>query len=45
MFYTGSVFVDWQGGWFVGALKLRHLKMIELDEFGKQFAEIRLLKS
>ncbi len=41
--YDGSAWPKWKGNLFAGALKLRHLNRIVLDEDGKAIAEERLL--
>lgn len=43
-FYTGDSFADWKGDLFVGSLKFRHLRRIELDENNKVVAQHELLK-
>lgn len=43
--YSGKVFKEWKGNIFVGALKLRHLNRIVLNEKAKFQKEYRLLKS
>ncbi|SEH07515.1 Soluble aldose sugar dehydrogenase YliI precursor [Candidatus Venteria ishoeyi] len=45
MLYSGKAFPAWQGNLFAGALSLRHLNRITLDETGKAVAEERLLES
>lgn len=42
--YGGQAFPEWQGVLFAGALKLRHLNVVTLDEKGAAIAEDRLLK-
>ena len=44
MQYTGEAFPEWQGDLFAGALKLRHINRIELDEEGNAIAEERLME-
>ena len=44
MQYTGEVFPEWQGDLFAGALKLRHINRIELDQEGNTIAEERLME-
>ena len=41
--YRGKAFPAWHGNLFTGALKLRHLNRVVLDEQGKALAEQRLL--
>ena len=45
LFYTGEAFPDWQGDLFAGALKLRHINHIELDNNGLAIAEEWLFES
>lgn len=45
LFYTGKAFPQWQGNLFAGALKLRHINHIILDEQGKAVSEERLFES
>ncbi len=42
--YSGKAFPGWQGNLFAGALKLRHLNRIVLDQTGQAIAEERLLE-
>ena len=42
--YTGEAFPEWQGDLFAGALKLRHINRIELDQEGNAIAEERLME-
>ncbi len=44
MQYTGEAFPEWQGNLFAGALKLRHINRIELDQEGNAIAEERLME-
>ena len=44
MFYQGQAFPKWQGRLFAGALKLRHLNVIELDDQARAVSESRLLE-
>ena len=44
MQYTGEAFPEWQGDLFAGALKLRHINRIELDQEGNAIAEERLME-
>ena len=44
MQYTGEAFPAWQGDLFAGALKLRHINRIELDQEGNAIAEERLME-
>ncbi len=44
LYYTGDAFPQWQGDLLAGALKLRHLNRIQLDNQGKVVGEERLLK-
>ncbi len=44
LYYTGDAFPRWQGNLLAGALKLRHLNRIQLDNQDKAVAEERLLK-
>ena len=45
LYYTGDAFKDWQGSLFSGALKLRHINRITLDEQGRATAEERLFEN
>ena len=42
--YTSEAFPEWQGDLFAGALKLRHINRIELDQEGNTIAEERLME-
>mgnify|MGYP000329478061 CR=1 FL=1 len=42
LYYTGDAFPQWRGDLFAGALKLRHINRIELDEQGRAITEERL---
>ena len=42
--YTGEAFPEWQGDLFSGALKLRHLNRVKLDQWGRAEDEERLLE-
>ena len=44
MQYTGDAFPEWKGSLFAGALKLRHINRIELDQKGNAIAEERLME-
>jgi len=44
MLYTGDTYPEWKGNLFSGALKLRHINRIVLDEVGKVIKEERLLE-
>ena len=44
LLYTGDSFPAWRGNLFSGALKLRHLNRVMLDENGKAVDEERLLE-
>ena len=44
MLYTGEAFPEWQGDLFAGALKLRHINRVELDQEGNAIAEERLIE-
>jgi len=44
MQYTGDTFPEWKGNLFAGALKLRHINRIELDQKGNAIAEERLME-
>jgi len=44
LYYTGDSFPEWQGSLLVGALKLRHLNIVKLNEQGEVIAEERLLE-
>ena len=44
MQYTGDAFPEWKGDLFAGALKLRHINRIELDQEGNAIAEERLME-
>ncbi len=43
LFYSGHAFPAWRGNLFAGALKLRHINRVSLNEEGKAVAEERLL--
>ena len=43
LLYSGDAFPEWKGNLFAGALALRHLNMILLDEEGSAIGEERLL--
>ena len=45
LYYTGDAFKDWQGSLFAGALKLRHINRVTIDEQGKVMAEERLFEN
>ena len=45
LLYSGGAFPKWKGNLFSGALALRHLNRVVLDETGKAVAEERLLES
>jgi len=42
--YSGDSFPEWKGNLFAGALKLRHINRIELDQEGNVIAEERLME-
>ncbi len=42
--YSGDAFPEWQGDLFSGALKLRHLNQVKLDQAGREISEDRLLE-
>jgi glucose/arabinose dehydrogenase len=42
--YTGDAFPQWRGNLFAGALKLRHLNRVVLDEKAEAVDEQRLLQ-
>ena len=42
--YNGNAFPEWKGDLFSGALKLRHINRIELDQEGNAIAEERLME-
>jgi glucose/arabinose dehydrogenase len=44
MQYTGDAFPEWKGDLFSGALKLRHINRIKLDQEGNAIAEERLME-
>ncbi len=44
MQYNGNAFPEWQGDLFAGALKLRHINRIELNQEGNAIAEERLME-
>ncbi|HIF88502.1 MAG TPA: PQQ-dependent sugar dehydrogenase [Candidatus Thioglobus sp.] len=44
LLYSGTAFPEWQGDLFTGALKLRHLNRIGLDDDGVAIAEERLFE-
>ncbi len=45
MQYTGEAFPEWKGDLFAGALALRHLNRIDLNDDGDVVAEERLLEN
>ena len=45
MIYSGDAFPKWKGNLFSGALKLRHINRIVIDESGKGIKEERLFES
>lgn len=42
--YSGKAFSAWKGNLFAGALKMTHLNRIEIDSFGREVEEERLLE-
>ena len=44
LYYNSNAFPDWKGNLFAGALKLRHINRISLDDQGKAVQEERLFK-
>jgi len=44
LFYSADAFPEWKGSLFAGALKLRHLNRITLNQKGEAIAEERLLE-
>jgi glucose/arabinose dehydrogenase len=44
LLYSGTAFPEWQGDLFAGALKLRHLSRIGLDDNGMAIVEERLFE-
>lgn len=44
LLYSGRAFPDWQGDLFSGALKLRHLNRVMLNDQGEAVGEQRLLQ-
>lgn len=42
--YSGKAFPEWRGNLFSGALKLRHINRVELNEKGEAVGEERLLE-
>jgi len=44
MQYTGEAFPEWKGDLFSGALKLRHINRIKLDQEGNAITEERLME-
>lgn len=42
--YSGQAFAGWQGNLFAGALKLRHLNRVVINDQGQAIAEERLLQ-
>ena len=44
MQYSGDAFPEWKGDLFSGALKLRHINRIKLDQEGNAIAEERLME-
>ena len=45
MQYSGDAFPEWKGDLFSGALKLRHINRIKLDQKGNAIAEERLMEN
>jgi aldose sugar dehydrogenase len=45
MLYSGKAFPQWQGNLFAGALKLKHLNRVVINDNAKAIAEQRLLES
>jgi len=45
LLYSGKQFPNWQGNLFAGALKLRHINRVILNNEGKAIGEERLLES
>ena len=45
LIYSGDAFPQWRGNLFAGALKLRHINRIVLDQNTKAVKEERLLES
>ena len=45
MQYSGEAFPEWRGDLFTGALALRHLNRIDLNDEGEVVAEERLLEN
>jgi len=43
LLYTGKAFPKWKGNLFSGALKMKHLNRVSLDDSGKSISEERLL--
>jgi len=44
LYYSADAFPEWKGSLFAGALKLRHLNRITLNQKGEAIAEERLLE-
>ena len=42
--YRGDIFPDWNGALMSGALKLRHINIVTLDELGRETGEQRILE-
>ncbi|MDH5660304.1 MAG: PQQ-dependent sugar dehydrogenase, partial [Gammaproteobacteria bacterium] len=45
LIYSGTIFPQWQGNLFSGALKLRHINRIVLNKKGEAISEERLLET
>jgi len=45
MLYSGKAFPQWQGNLFAGALKLKHLNRVVINDNAKAIAEERLLET
>lgn len=45
LFYSENAYPNWKGSLFSGALKLRHINRIQLNEKGEAISEERLLES
>jgi len=44
LYYNAEAFPDWKGNLLAGALKLKHINRVSLDQHGKAVHEERLLK-
>lgn len=45
LYYSGNAFPEWKGALFSGALKLRHINIIKINETGRAQSEQRILEN